>query len=189
MAESADRRRKRNLVGYLDTMAMNDTETPRAVAGIRALRETLQRDNPHFQAAVTAGREANAFVQSVRADLAAHRKLADLSQEDVGQRLDLGQSAISKFENGQGDLSMKTVYRFAQALGFRPVLLMVPSARAPVTVASADSGGDLLTDPHAAIGDGPTSARAVAVEEAQVALLRGLSDIMPGVLSGLLERE
>lgn len=172
-------------------MSSTNTPSPKAVAGIRQLRETLEKDNPAFQTAVAAGRQTNAFVQSVRADLAAHRKAAELDQEDVGRKLDLGQPAISKIENGQGDLSLKTLHRFAEAIGYRPVVLMIPSASA-ATTATSPRGADF--DPLAALheamgGDVPKPPRAVAVEEAQVAILRRMSDVMPEVLASLFKSE
>jgi transcriptional regulator with XRE-family HTH domain len=142
---------------------------------------------------VKAGREANTFVQSVRADLATHRKFAGLNQEAVGRKLDLSQSAVSKIEKGDGDLSLKTLHRFAEAIGYRPVVLMIPSARATAGIAITgasprDTDFEPVAASHETTGEVP-SARAVAVEEAQVALLRRMSDVMPEVLAGLSDPE
>ncbi|MCB2102624.1 MAG: helix-turn-helix transcriptional regulator [Rhodobacterales bacterium] len=102
--------------------------TPRAVAGVRALRDRLAEEVPEFGEAVRLGADAEAFCRAVRQALRAHRKNQHLEQGDLGERLDLSQSAVSRMERGQGDLGLKSVYRYARALGLQPIITFAPSA-------------------------------------------------------------
>jgi transcriptional regulator with XRE-family HTH domain len=178
-----------------------DALTPKAVAGIRKLRKALEKDNPRFQAAVEAGQGANAFVQSVRADLAKCRDSARVSQADVGRRLDLGQPAISKIENGSGDLSLKTLYRFAEAIGYRPVVQMVPAAHAAASARAENAGtasGRPYLDMIVPSGAFPPWHTATPyylgaeapgyIEAVEAEVLRRITDVLPEALAAALLR-
>lgn len=45
------------------------------------------------------------------------RKLSDLTQTEMAQRLNVGQAAVSKIEAGRSDLHISTVQKFVEALG------------------------------------------------------------------------
>ncbi|RBP01259.1 helix-turn-helix protein [Roseiarcus fermentans] len=98
-----------------------------ALAQLGALRDRLAVADPAFDAAARVEREAEAFCAKVRADLKADRLASGLSQKDLADRIEVGQSAISKIESGRGDLSLKTVFRIARAMGLRPVLGFAPA--------------------------------------------------------------
>lgn len=146
------------------------TAPPRAVAGIRKLRDRLAKDHPAFAAAAEIESGAEAFCQAVRGDLRALREQRGLNQTELGEIMDMTQSAVCKIETGQGDLGLKSIYRFAEATGCRPVLVFLPSAQALAQHGEAE--------PEAAQGaeeDPAAMELAVRMEQAQVALLRSVS--------------
>jgi len=95
-----------------------------------ALRNRLAAADPGFNAAARVERDAEALCDEVRSDLKAYRHTLGVSQKELAERVELGQSAISKIESGRGDLSVKTVFRVAKALGLRPVLAFAPATHA-----------------------------------------------------------
>ena len=105
---------------------MTAQTTSKALAGIEAIRNKLRSGNAKFAAAETAVREAADFCAFVRAELRIRRKEAGLDQTQVGEKLNLTQSAISKIENGRGDLGLETLYAYAEAVGLRPAVTFVP---------------------------------------------------------------
>jgi transcriptional regulator with XRE-family HTH domain len=109
-----------------DVMRENKNEGLRSQLG--ALRNRLAAADPKFNAAARVEREAEALCDEVRSDLKAYRHTLGVSQKELAERVELGQSAISKIESGRGDLSLKTVFRIADALGLRPVLAFAPAA-------------------------------------------------------------
>jgi len=114
--------------------AGDDTTGERKNAGLLselgALRSRLAAADPKFNAAARIEREAEALCDEVRSDLKAYRHTLGVSQKELAERVELGQPAISKIESGRGDLSLKTVFRIAEALGLRPVLAFAPAAHA-----------------------------------------------------------
>lgn len=107
---------------------MPKEKTPKAVAGIRALRDRLAKESPGYALAVAFEREAEAFCQSVRGELRKRRKARSLDQRDLGELVGLTQSAISRIERSEGDIGLKSIYRYARALGLRPFIAFTPSA-------------------------------------------------------------
>jgi transcriptional regulator with XRE-family HTH domain len=105
----------------------SSSAVPKAVAGIRALRERLAEDAPGYGAAVQFERDAEAFCQAVRGELRKRRKLKKLDQEELGASIGLTQSAISRIERSEGDIGLKSIYRYASALGLHPVVTFTPS--------------------------------------------------------------
>lgn len=55
-----------------------------------------------------------------------YRKLAGLSQAELGTRLGTGAKNVSKFEQGAHNLRLDTVEEVARALNIRPHLLLEP---------------------------------------------------------------
>lgn len=99
-----------------------------ALSQLGALRDRLAAADAGFDEAARLERHAEAFCDRVRADLKAYRLAQNINQKELAKRLDLSQSAISKAENGRGDLSLKTVFRIAAALGFAPVVAFESAA-------------------------------------------------------------
>ena len=63
-------------------------------------------------------------------ELIAARLRAGLTQGDVAALMDSTQCAVARIESGRGTPSMRTVQRFASAVGARAVLRMEPLAAA-----------------------------------------------------------
>ena len=59
-------------------------------------------------------------------ELIAARMRASLTQGDVAARMGTTQSVVARIESGRGTPSMQTVKRFANAVGARAVVRMVP---------------------------------------------------------------
>ena len=59
-------------------------------------------------------------------ELIAARTKAGLTQGDVAARMGTTQSVVARIESGRGTPSMQTVKRFANAVGARAVVRMVP---------------------------------------------------------------
>ena len=114
-------------------MAVRNAPAPKqgkAVKAIRALRSQLTEMNPAFSDAVALEDDAERFCREARSNLREQRKAQGLDQGAVAKLLDMTQSAVSKIESGEGDIGMKTVFRYAQALGLIPVFtLMKDSSR------------------------------------------------------------
>lgn len=165
---------------------------PKAVAGIRAMRDRLAAEIPSFAAAQELEQAAESFCRSVRADLRSRRKQQGLDQAELGARMDMTQSTVSKMEKGEGDLGLKTLYRFAEALGFRPVVLLVPSVRLmlhepePEGTAFQEAGRGSVT--AAGTSEATTvAATAVAIEDLHVKLLRQMSDSVSTAMAALVK--
>lgn len=62
-------------------------------------------------------------------ELIAARTQAGLTQSDVAQRMGTTQSVIARLESGKRAPSMRTVQRYAQAVGARAVVRIEPVAR------------------------------------------------------------
>ncbi len=80
--------------------------------------------NPATQAAY----EAQAPEFDMARELIAARSRAGLTQNDVAQRMGTTQSVVARLEGGKGVPSMRTVQRYAQAVGGRAVVRIEPQA-------------------------------------------------------------
>jgi len=60
--------------------------------------------------------------------LIAARTQTDLTQGDVAALMDSTQCVVARIESGRGTPSMRTVQRFASAVGARAVLRLEPLA-------------------------------------------------------------
>jgi DNA-binding XRE family transcriptional regulator len=109
----------------------------KAVAGIQALRDRLSKSSPGFAKASDAEARMEAFCASVRNDLQLRRRNKNLNQEEVAGRLNLTQSAISKIEAGDGDIGLRTIYRYAGAIGLRPIVTFTPDEEREVVESSS----------------------------------------------------
>jgi predicted transcriptional regulator len=80
-----------------------------------AVREAYDAQAPEFELA---------------RELIAARTQAGLTQGDVAARMGTTQSVVARIESGRGSPSMRTVQRFAHAVGARAVVRMEPLAGA-----------------------------------------------------------
>ena len=65
---------------------------------------------------------------AIARELIAARARAGLSQSEVAQRMGTTQSVVARLESGKRPPSMRTVERFAQAVGGHAVLRIEPRA-------------------------------------------------------------
>ena len=65
---------------------------------------------------------------AIARELIAARTRAGLSQDEVAQRMGTTQSVVARLESGKRPPSMRTVQRFAQAVGGHAVLRIEPQA-------------------------------------------------------------
>ena len=137
---------------------MATRKLPKAVAGVKALRDRLQELAP--PGALEADENADVFCQAVRLNLRTLRKQCQVDQSELAKRLDMTQSAVSKIEGGTGDLGLKTLYRYVEALGHRPELLLLQSYQS-----------------------------ASAIEEAQSKLLRSMSESISASMAQLVKTQ
>jgi transcriptional regulator with XRE-family HTH domain len=63
-------------------------------------------------------------VQILGANVRHHRKLADLSQEELAARAGMERSYVSDLERGVRNPSVRALGRLAEALGIEPKLLL-----------------------------------------------------------------
>jgi transcriptional regulator with XRE-family HTH domain len=123
-----------------------------ALARLGSLRDRLAGADRRFAIAARVEREAEAFCDRIRADLKACRLASGLSQKELADRIEVGQSAISKIESGRGDLSLKTVFRIAEAIGLKPVVAFASAyseteaPRRPPDAAAAALAGAVQED-------------------------------------------
>ncbi|HEY5305658.1 MAG TPA: helix-turn-helix transcriptional regulator [Pseudolabrys sp.] len=148
---------------------------PKAVQGLAKMRSVLRESIPAFAAAENSAQGAEHFCHSVRQDLQRRRKAQRVGQADVGVRLGLSQSAVSKIETGKGDLSLKTLYLYAEALGLEPAVVFVPSALSMESLLPAS----------AALNSAFSSQAAFAVG-AQIELIKRVSECVTGTMTGLV---
>ena len=118
-------------------LAMSHEVRSRAEAGLKALHQRLAKENPAFADASAQEMRIDAFCAAVRQMLQNNRKEQSLQQEEIAERMDLTQSAVSKIENGHGDIGLRTLHRYASALGLRPVLSFVPDRKTPAETKAA----------------------------------------------------
>ena len=76
--------------------------------------------------AVRQAYEAQAPEFELARELIAARLRAGLTQGDVAARMGTTQSVVARIESGRGTPSMRTVQRFASAVGSRAVVRMEP---------------------------------------------------------------
>jgi len=73
--------------------------------------------------------EAHAYEFEIARSLIEARSDAGLTQAEVAKRMGTTQSAIARIEGGSQLPSMKSVIRYATAIGARPVLQLVRGIR------------------------------------------------------------
>ena len=90
--------------------------------------KTLKELKGHLLAdpATAAEYESLASEFGMARELIAARSRAGLTQTEVAQRMGTTQSVIARLEGGQRTPSMRTVQRYAQAIGCRAVVHLEP---------------------------------------------------------------
>src|SRR5690348_6062882 len=96
-------------------------EEDKAVEGVRAMRHRLAQTLPDYRRAVEAEDNAEGFCRELRMSLRDQRKQMGIDQKSLAERLGMTQSAVSKIESGEGDVGVKTLFRYAHALELRPI--------------------------------------------------------------------
>jgi transcriptional regulator with XRE-family HTH domain len=134
------------------------TQPVNALEGLKTLRKNLADRNPRFAAAERDEERVRLACQQLRQNLRQHRKALGLDQAEIADRLEIGQSAISKIENGHGDIGIMTFLRYADAVGLAVEIALRP----------ADDGPGIKMPESAEL----TEARELALQEAQEHLAR-----------------
>ncbi|MEA3033721.1 MAG: hypothetical protein QOH86_1737 [Sphingomonadales bacterium] len=94
----------------------------RAREGLAGFRDRLREEIPAITDALDVEEWAEAYCDAVRDAMRAQRRAAGLDQRAVARAMDISQSAVSRLENGRGDLGLKSLYRYARAIGIEPRL-------------------------------------------------------------------
>lgn len=68
------------------------------------------------------------FCRKVREDLKQLREDMRIKQSEVATELQMSQPGVSKIENGEGDIGLLTLCRYAGALGMQPTITFAPAA-------------------------------------------------------------
>ncbi|MDP2810127.1 MAG: helix-turn-helix transcriptional regulator [Rhodocyclaceae bacterium] len=89
--------------------------------------KTLKREML-ADAETRAAYDALADEYAIAREMIAARARAGLSQSEVAQRMGTTQSVVARLESGKRPPSMRTVQRFAQAVGGHAVLRIEPQA-------------------------------------------------------------
>jgi len=158
---------------------------PKALQGFQNIRETLRKSSPAFEVAEASVEDSEAFCASVKADLRERRKRMRLDQTQIGAKLNLSQSAISKIESQRGDLGLETLYQYAEALGLRPAVVFIPTAESLAVSRAVPSA---LETPLVTQNAGSYSVQASSLEALQIALLRNMTNCIPELMAGLVKR-
>ncbi|MDP2793348.1 MAG: helix-turn-helix transcriptional regulator [Sulfurisoma sp.] len=90
---------------------------------LKTLKRELLAD-----AETRAAYDALADEYAISREMIAARARAGLSQSEVAQRMGTTQSVVARLESGKRPPSMRTVQRFAQAVGGHAVLRIEPQA-------------------------------------------------------------
>lgn len=126
----------------LDTFAWEE--------GVSIASKELQAHAGHDDDRQTASREARRRLELVN-DLQEIRDQLEVSQRDLAKRLGIGQPAVSAFESGSADPRLRTVLRYAAALGveIKWKLRRVRRQLTSIEIAAAlmDSAADAVLSP------------------------------------------
>ena len=83
---------------------------------------------PEFAQALRDEETYRRFCRKVRDDLKQLREGMGMKQSDVASVLQMSQPGVSKIENGDGDIGLLSICRYAAALGMQPTLTFAPAA-------------------------------------------------------------
>lgn len=90
------------------------TENAKGIAGLRA---KLADRHAKFAVADAFEHEIEDACLRLRGNLKAARKKLKVEQATLAEKMQVGQPMISRIENGTGDIGIKTLYRYVNALG------------------------------------------------------------------------
>lgn len=90
---------------------------------IERLRREASEKSEAFREAVNKEDEWIGFCQKLRRKLADIRVKRGIDQYQMAEKLEMSQSAVSKIENGKGDIGLLSICRYADALGLSPIVL------------------------------------------------------------------
>ena len=106
---------------------------------MQTLVDRITEEVPEFADALRKEREHLALCKDVRMGLQRMRSESQLNQSEIAERMDTTQPAVSKIENGDGDIGLMTLSRYAAALGMRVSVSLCPAATIPETTDSSES--------------------------------------------------
>lgn len=141
--------------------------------------ERYSRGRPHVISAIEKEQLVEEFCQGIRAKLKNVREKLGLEQKDVAKTMEIGQPAVSRIENGAGDIGLKTLCRYADAVGMRPYIVFMPS-RTQLIEQMAEAG----TVQHSEHG---IVAAADAMQSAGDVLLDAVSGAIPAAMKKIAE--
>lgn len=104
---------------------------------MQTLVDRITEEVPEFADALRKEREHLALCKDVRMGLQRVRSESQLNQSEIAERMDTTQPAVSKIENGDGDIGLMTLSRYAAALGMRVSVSLCPAATIPETADSS----------------------------------------------------
>ena len=99
---------------------------------LASLQKRLIDRAPAYAAAVEAEKRIEDSCIEMRLALRDRRKQMGLDQKTLADRLEVSQSAISKVENGGGDIGLMTILRYAAALDLSLKLTPTDNGITPV---------------------------------------------------------
>lgn len=90
--------------------------------------EKVGAEAPNFARALQEEDAYLQFCRKVREDLKQLREDMRIKQSEVAAELQMSQPGVSKIENGEGDIGLLTLCRYAGALGMQPTIAFAPAA-------------------------------------------------------------
>lgn len=95
---------------------------------LQALVERVAAEVPEFAVALENEETHLAFCRKLRSDLKQLRESIGYTQTELAEELQMSQSAVAKFEKGDGDIGVVTLCRYANALGMQPSVSFTPAS-------------------------------------------------------------
>jgi transcriptional regulator with XRE-family HTH domain len=95
---------------------------------LQTLVERVAADVPDFAAALEDEETHLVFCRKLRSDLKQLRDSMGYTQKELAEKLQMSQSAVTKFEKGEGDIGVVTLCRYANALGMQPSVSFTPAS-------------------------------------------------------------
>lgn len=112
-------------VGDLPDSVADEITNPSQLKNFKAFTGELEQEYPGLAEQRILREETETFLARLRERLKSAR--GETSQTEVARRMGIkGQSRISCLENGDTDLSVEALYRYCRAIGYVPVISLVP---------------------------------------------------------------
>ena len=90
--------------------------------GVAGLRAKLADSHPKFAAADAFEHAIEDACMRLRGNLTAARNKLGFTQSSLADKMQVGQPVISRIESNTGDIGIKTLYRYVNALGLALVV-------------------------------------------------------------------